>query len=131
MTLASFGRVEHDIYFGAGDNAANCRLEGWSFPEPDFMWTVGKCLRLRLPSPSVTGHGLLILDTARRLMADSLLTMGEIASRLGVSRTTLYRALGRARGMPIGPAIAAEPASAARAPSRKLRAAAAGKRGQG
>ena len=32
------------------------------------------------------------LDTARRLMADPLLTMGEIASRLGVSRTTLPHA---------------------------------------
>jgi DNA invertase Pin-like site-specific DNA recombinase len=36
------------------------------------------------------------LDTARRLMADETLSMAEIASRLGVGRTTLYRALDRA-----------------------------------
>jgi DNA invertase Pin-like site-specific DNA recombinase len=36
------------------------------------------------------------LDTARRLMADPALSMEEIASRVGVGRTTLYRALGRA-----------------------------------
>lgn len=36
------------------------------------------------------------LDTARRLMADPMLGMDEIAARVGVGRTTLYRALGRA-----------------------------------
>ena len=36
------------------------------------------------------------LDTARRLMADPMLTMHEVAARVGVGRTTLYRALGRA-----------------------------------
>ena len=35
------------------------------------------------------------LDTARRLMADPMLSMEEIASRVGFGRTTLYRALGR------------------------------------
>lgn len=35
------------------------------------------------------------LDTARRLMADPTLSMEEIALRVGVGRTTLYRALGR------------------------------------
>lgn len=38
------------------------------------------------------------LDTARRLMADEDLSMAEIASRVGVGRTTLYRALDRAAG---------------------------------
>ncbi len=66
------------------------------------------------------------LDTARRLMADPLLTMEEIASRLGVGRTTLYRALGRARATPIGgPAAVMKTASTARAPGRKPRVAAA------
>ena len=45
----------------------------------------------RKPRLSVDG-----LDTARRLMADPMLSMEEIASRIGVGRTTLYRALGRA-----------------------------------
>ena len=44
----------------------------------------------RKPRLSVDG-----LDTARRLMADPMLSMEEIASRVGVGRTTLYRALGR------------------------------------
>src|SRR3954453_17579281 len=42
--------------------------------------------------PRLTPDGL---DTARRLMADPMLSMEEIASRVGVGRTTLYRALGR------------------------------------
>jgi DNA invertase Pin-like site-specific DNA recombinase len=35
------------------------------------------------------------LDTAKRLMASPELTMAEVAARVGVSRTTLYRALMR------------------------------------
>ena len=54
--------------------------------------------RLGGRKPSLSADGL---DTARRLMADPLLTMGEIASRLGVGRTTLYRALGRSRSIPV------------------------------
>ena len=42
--------------------------------------------------PRLSADGL---DTARRLMADPMLSMDEIASRVGVGRTTLYRALGR------------------------------------
>ena len=67
------------------------------------------------------------IDTARRLMADPLLTMEEIASRLGIGRTTLYRALGRARVMPVGDAAPAKPAGAVRAPGRKPRVVAAGR----
>ncbi len=62
------------------------------------------------------------LDTAR-LMSDRLLTMEEIASRLGVGRTTLYRALGRSRAVAI--AATSAKVSKARAPGRKPRAAAA------
>ena len=36
------------------------------------------------------------LDTVRRLMKDERLTMAEIAARIGVGRTTLYRTLERA-----------------------------------
>ncbi len=43
--------------------------------------------------PRLSADGL---DTARRLMADPMLSMEEVASRVGVGRTTLYRALGRA-----------------------------------
>lgn len=42
--------------------------------------------------PHLSADGL---DTARRLMADPTLSMGEVASRVGVGRTTLYRALSR------------------------------------
>ena len=73
MTLASLGPVEHDIRFGVGGNAASYRMEGWSFPEPGFMWTVGKCSRLRLPSPSVAGDGLLILEGRPYLSEPNLL----------------------------------------------------------
>lgn len=45
--------------------------------------------------PTVTAAHL---DTARRLMADEDLSMAEIAARIGVGRTTLYRALDRAAG---------------------------------
>ena len=38
------------------------------------------------------------LDTVRRLMKDERLTMAEIAARIGVGRTTLYRTLDRAAG---------------------------------
>jgi len=38
------------------------------------------------------------LDTARRLMRDETLSMTDIASRIGIGRTTLYRALDRAAG---------------------------------
>ncbi len=50
--------------------------------------------------PRLSANGL---DTARRLMADPMLSMEEVASRVGVGRTTLYRALGQA-----SPAHAAE-----------------------
>jgi DNA invertase Pin-like site-specific DNA recombinase len=72
--------------------------------------------------PRLSSEGL---DTARRLMSDPMLTMEEIASRLGVGRTTLYRALGRARATPIGGTAAAMNASSKmRAPGRKPRTAA-------
>ena len=51
----------------------------------------GRLLGGRRPRLSADG-----LDTARRLMADPTLSMEEIAARVGVGRTTLYRALGRA-----------------------------------
>lgn len=43
------------------------------------------------------------LAAARRLMADPGLTMGEVAGRVGVGRTTLYRALAREtkQGLPV------------------------------
>ena len=85
--------------------------------------------RLGGRKPRLSADGL---DTARRLMADPLLTMEEIASRLGIGRTTLYRALGRARTTPIGGADKmAKMASKARAPGRKPRAAAAATAGRG
>ena len=77
--------------------------------------------RLGGRKPRLSADGL---DTARRLMADPLLTMEEIASRLGVGRTTLYRALGRARATPIGGSAGVKAASKARAPGRKPRVAA-------
>ena len=76
--------------------------------------------RLGGRKPRLSADGL---DTAHRLMADPLLTMEEIASRLGIGRTTLYRALGRARAVPIGGAeAAAKPAWQSRLPGRKPRA---------
>jgi hypothetical protein len=60
---------------------------------------------------------------ARRLTADPLLTLEEIASRLGVGRTTLYRALGRSQAVAI--ATASAKVSGARAPGGKPGAAAA------
>ena len=79
--------------------------------------------RLGGRKPRLSADGL---DTARRLMADPLLTMQEIASRLGVGRTTLYRALGRARvALVDGADRTTKTASKARAPGRKPRAAAA------
>ena len=77
--------------------------------------------RLGGRKPRLSADGL---DTARRLMADPLLTMAEIASRLGVGRTTLYRALGRARAVPIGTAaVTPKGVTEARVPGRKPRAA--------
>jgi DNA invertase Pin-like site-specific DNA recombinase len=77
--------------------------------------------RLGGRKPRLSADGL---DTARRLMADPLLTMGEIASRLGVGRTTLYRALGRARTVSVGEASTQPKPGNARAPGRKPRLAA-------
>src|SRR3954462_436134 len=73
--------------------------------------------------PRLSADGL---DTARRLMADPTLSMEEVASRVGVGRTTLYRALGRgARAGPATPgnhAVEAEPEHKRRTPGRKPRA---------
>ena len=49
--------------------------------------------RLGGRKPRLSADGL---DTARRLMADPMLGMEEVAARVGVGRTTLYRALSRA-----------------------------------
>lgn len=76
--------------------------------------------RLGGRKPRLSADGL---DTARRLMTDPMLTMEEIATRLGVGRTTLYRALGRARAVPIGGTVA-KTATKVRTPGRKSRAAA-------
>ena len=76
--------------------------------------------RLGGRKPRLSADGL---DTARRLMADPFLTMEEIASRLGVGRTTLYRALSRAQATPIGTAAATpKTITTVRAPGRKPRA---------
>jgi len=45
------------------------------------------------------------LDNARRLMADPMLSMAEVAARVGVGRTTLYRSLGRATVAPAGNSV--------------------------
>ena len=74
--------------------------------------------RLGGRKPSLSEAGI---DTARRLMADPLLTMEEIASHLGVSPTTLYPTLGRAQTVPIAGNTAAKQATKARPPSRKPR----------
>ncbi len=68
--------------------------------------------------PSLPPDGL---DTAQRLMADPRLTMEEIASRLGIGRMTLYRALARARAVTVGAAKAAKPNGKVRRPGRKAR----------
>ncbi len=83
--------------------------------------------RLGGRKPRLSADGL---DTARRLMADPLLTMEEIASRLGVGRTTLYRALGRSRAGGVGVATSRSQAIAARAPGRKPRPAIAAMKGE-
>ena len=74
--------------------------------------------RLGGRKPRLSADGL---DTARRLMADPLLTMDEIACRLGVGRTTLYRALSRSRTTTTDAATIPPKATAARAPGRKPR----------
>ncbi len=61
------------------------------------------------------------LDTARRLMADPMLTMHEVAARVGVGRTTLYRALGRVGSAKGSGAGAARGDQGPRASGRKPR----------
>ena len=58
------------------------------------------------------------LDTARRLMADPMLTVHEVPTPVGVSRTTLYRAVGRADAAKDS---AAKAGQGTRAPGRKPR----------
>lgn len=72
--------------------------------------------RLGGRKPCLSAEGL---DTARRLMADPLLTMEEVAARVGVGRTTLYRALGRMRATPVTGTAKAE--GKPRSPGRKPR----------
>ncbi len=74
--------------------------------------------RLGGRKPRLSADGL---DTARRLMADPLLTMEEVASRLGVGRTTLYRALGRTRAASTIGTEAAKVGHKLRSPGRKPR----------
>ena len=84
--------------------------------------------RLGGRKPRLSADGL---DTARRLIADPLLTMQEIAVRLGVGRTTLYRALARARAVSKGGGTAGALApGTARSPGRKPRVAAEGTPGR-
>lgn len=72
--------------------------------------------------PCLSANGL---DTARRLMADPTLSMEEVASRLGVGRTTLYRAVGRASAVHAADAAGAghdeETGRQRRIPGRKPR----------
>jgi len=74
--------------------------------------------RLGGRKPRLSAEGL---DTARRLMADPMLTMHEVATRVGVSRTTLYRALGRAGSMTGGATGITKVGQGTRASGRKPR----------
>ena len=74
--------------------------------------------RLGGRKPRLSAEGL---DTARRLMADPMLTMNEVAARVGVGRTTLYRALGRADTARGGAAGTAKADQETRTPGRKPR----------
>lgn len=74
--------------------------------------------RLGGRKPRLSAEGL---DTARRLMADPMLTMNDVAARVGVGRTTLYRALGPAGATTEGITKAAKAGQEARAPGRKPR----------
>ncbi len=74
--------------------------------------------RLGGRKPRLSAEGL---DTARRLMADPMLTMNEVAARVGVGWTTLYRALGRAGAVTSGAAGTAKAGQGTRASGRKLR----------
>ena len=74
--------------------------------------------RLGGRKPRLSAEGL---DTARRLMADPLLTMNEVAARVGVGRTTLYRALGRAGTATGSAAGTVKAGQETRTPGRKPR----------
>jgi hypothetical protein len=42
-----------EVLFGRHGNAGPCLLDGWSFPEDGFTWSVGSASRLQLPLPPV------------------------------------------------------------------------------
>ena len=47
------------IDFGRGGNSDAYRLDGWSLPETDFCWTIGRRSALRLPRP-LAPHGMVL-----------------------------------------------------------------------
>jgi hypothetical protein len=54
------GGVPVEVDFHGTGNSAAFRLDGWSTPEPDRLWSVGPASVLRMPRP--TDRGPLILD---------------------------------------------------------------------
>jgi len=51
-----------EVLFGRHGNAGPCLLDGWSFPEDGFTWSVGSVSRLQLPLPPLPRGTTLILE---------------------------------------------------------------------
>jgi hypothetical protein len=71
----------HDILFGAGGNASAFTRDGWSAPEPGYLWTEGDRSRLVLPAlPDTSTAWELEAELSPFVHGDALTTQ-----RLGLS----------------------------------------------
>ena len=61
-TLALLRGVVADLRFGVGGQAVGSQLQGWSFPEDGFTWSLGEYSRLRLPRCGRNEDLILILE---------------------------------------------------------------------
>jgi hypothetical protein len=51
-----------EVVFGRHGNAGPCLLDGWSFPEDGFIWSVGSESRLQIPLPPIPAGTAPILE---------------------------------------------------------------------
>ena len=62
MRDSQIGASELVIRFCTGGNSERFRGPGWSQPEPDYMWTLGRSSGLDVPRPRVAGTYLMLLE---------------------------------------------------------------------
>ena len=78
-----------EVIFGRHGNAAPCLLQGWSWPEDAFTWSLGRESRLQIPLPPAKPGEALILEL-------------DLTPFVVPGRTVGQRLLLAVNGIPIG-----------------------------